>query len=55
MLIAPAVAADTAALVNLAGNKTRIAAASPDPPLALRRSLRPRSLDAIRRQIAAPG
>ena len=42
-------------LIDLAGNKTRIAAASPDAPLDLHRSLRPRSLDAIKRDFAAPG
>jgi hypothetical protein len=42
-------------LIDLAGNKTRIAAASPDARLDLHRSLRTRSLDTIKREFAAQG
>jgi Tol biopolymer transport system component len=41
-------------LIDLAGNKTRIGRASPDARLDRHRSLRPRSLDAIKRELTAP-
>jgi hypothetical protein len=42
-------------LIDLDGNRTRIAAASPDARLDRHRSLRPRSVDAIKREFDAPG